>query len=750
MSAAILVLPLLLILGPGSTAEAPEVVLRGRVVDAQTGEPIAKALVAIRDREVEVTTDASGRFEIAGLPAGELELLVTTVGYGLVRRPLRLSEAVTEIEVRLGQEALKRSEEVTVEATPFDSGDRAAPLEHLLSGVELRNLASVLTDDPLRSVQSLPGVAAPDDFNATFATRGSGFRSVGFYVDGVLMTAPFHTIRDVNDSFSLTVLNGDVVDSLAFVSGAAPARYGDRTGAVLAARTREGSRDGFFGRASLGATGLQATIEGPLGHARKTSWLLSSRKSYLDYVLSRIHEGSIVLGFYDVAAKVAHHPSASQSLSFTVLHGRSRWRSTDTAFRNDSLHVADAHTDLGLLQWRLTPSARGWLEAVAFATRETGSNRNRDGVERFHSTGGQWGLRAEGVWAAGPHRIEGGGLFRGLTEDAVSRNYDARAGLYRKTADYDAAATQSGGYLQDSWTPLGPWLSLTLGGRFDHFSETGEDQALPRGAVSLTVASRTRLLAAFGRYSQFPGFDALHGEHGNPALDAERSRHWNLAVEQQIGDKLRLRAEAYTQREEDLIFTREADWRIKGGAILGPRSTAGFGNALTGRSRGIELLVQRRSANGLSGWLAYSLSHAQRTETATGLTFDSDFDQRHTFTAYGSWRITQTLNLSTKYRYGSGFPVAGFYQDSPRGPVLSSERNLYRPEAYSRLDVRSNKTWVFSRWKLTLYGEVVNLLNRTHTRYTGLDEFDPRTRRVFFESDTLLPILPTVGVTVDF
>jgi hypothetical protein len=117
--------------------------------------------------------------------------------------------------------------------------------------VELRNLASVLVDDPLRSVQSLPGVAAPDDFNATFATRGSGFRSVGVHIDGVVMSAPFHTIRDVNGSFSLTVLNGDIVESLVFVSGAAPARYGDRTGAVLAVRTREGSTERFFGRGMI-------------------------------------------------------------------------------------------------------------------------------------------------------------------------------------------------------------------------------------------------------------------------------------------------------------------------------------------------------------------------------------------------------------------------------------------------------------------------------------------------------------------
>jgi outer membrane cobalamin receptor len=747
MSAATLVLPVLLAIG----AQAAGLLLRGRVVDAQTGEPIAKALVAVRDHDLEATTDAAGRFEITGLPAGEIELLVTTVGYGLVRRPLRLSEAETEVEVRLGQEALKRSEEVTVEAAPFEGGDRAAPLEHLLSGVELRNLASVLVDDPLRSVQSLPGVAAPDDFNATFATRGSGFRSVGVHIDGVLMSAPFHTIRDVNDSFSLTVLNGDIVESLVFVSGAAPARYGDRTGAVLAVRTREGSTERFFGRASLGATGLQATVEGPLGRARKTSWLLSARKSYLDYVLSRLHDqGGIVLGFYDLTAKLAHHPSSSQSLSFTLLHGHSRWRSTDTVFASDDLHLADANTDLGLLQWRLTPSARGWLEAAAFASRETGRNRTYDDADRFRATGGQRGLRAEGLWAAGSHRVEGGGLFRHLAEDAVSRNYDRRAGSYRVSADYDAAAAQWGGFVQDTWSPLGPRLALTAGARFDRFTETGEDHLLPRGAASFALAGRTRLIAAFGRYAQFPSFEALHGEHGNASLDAERSRHWSLAVEQLFGDKLRLRAEAYAQREEDLIFTREMEWRIEGGRILSPSASAPLGNALRGRSRGIELLVQRRSANGLSGWLAYSLSHSQRTETATGQTFDSDFDQRHTFTAYASWRLRRTLNLSTKYRYGSGFPVAGFYEPSPKGPLLSSGRNLYRPEAYSRLDVRSNKTWVFTRWKLTLYGEVVNLLNRTHTRFTDLDELDSRTRRVFFETDTLLPILPTAGVTVDF
>lgn len=272
-------------------AEDPQapVSLRGRVIDAQTGEPIAKALVSIRSRKVEAVTDAAGRFVLSDVPPGEVEIAVTTVGYGLWRRTVPADRETQELEIRLSQEALRRAEEVAVSAAPFEPLDPAASAGHVLGGTELENLASVLVDDPLRSVQSLPGVATNDDFGATFAARGLGFSNVGFYVDGVLMKAPFHTIRDVNDSFSLTLLNGDVVDSLSLVSSGAPARYGDRTGSVLALRTRDGSHEEFFGRASLGATGLYATLEGPIGAAKKDV-LAGFGSQELSRLRSRAHQ----------------------------------------------------------------------------------------------------------------------------------------------------------------------------------------------------------------------------------------------------------------------------------------------------------------------------------------------------------------------------------------------------------------------------------------------------------------------------
>src|SRR3954470_24887662 len=101
------------------------VAVSGRVVDAQTGEAIAKATVAVPQLRIEVSTDAAGRFRLDGLPAGDLELVVTTIGYGATRKTVRPDERKADVEIRVGQEALKQSEEVVVEAPPFDSGDPA-------------------------------------------------------------------------------------------------------------------------------------------------------------------------------------------------------------------------------------------------------------------------------------------------------------------------------------------------------------------------------------------------------------------------------------------------------------------------------------------------------------------------------------------------------------------------------------------------------------------------------------------------
>ena len=235
-------------------AQSPAAPFRGRVLDAATREPIAKALVSVRGRGIETTTNADGEFEIAGLSGGKFEVYVSTVGYGLVKQEIEVSGTASPIDILLGQEAFRRTDSVTVSADVFESPDSKNASEHTLNNTELKNLANVLVDDPLRSVQTLPGVTTGDDFYAQFSVRGAGFRNIGFYIDGVLAKEPFHTVRDVNDSGSLTILNGDLVESLSLYSSGAPARYGDRTAAALNVETQNGNTERTIGRANLAAS----------------------------------------------------------------------------------------------------------------------------------------------------------------------------------------------------------------------------------------------------------------------------------------------------------------------------------------------------------------------------------------------------------------------------------------------------------------------------------------------------------------
>ena len=72
----------------------PVVTLRGRVVDFQTTEPIAKVLVAIRDQQLQAITDENGQFEMRNVLPGRVDLYVSTVGYGLLKQSVELQAGV--------------------------------------------------------------------------------------------------------------------------------------------------------------------------------------------------------------------------------------------------------------------------------------------------------------------------------------------------------------------------------------------------------------------------------------------------------------------------------------------------------------------------------------------------------------------------------------------------------------------------------------------------------------------------------
>ncbi len=87
-------------------------------------------------------------------------------------------------------------------------------------------------------------------------------------------------------------------------------------------------------------------------------------------------------------------------------------------------------------------------------------------------------------------------------------------------------------------------------------------------------------------------------------------------------------------------------------------------NTLTGDTNGAEIVLERRAVSGLNGWLSYAWNDTQLEDPARGdpSNFPSDYDQRHTVNAYVAYRWGGRTSLSARMRYGSNFPIAGYYR----------------------------------------------------------------------------------------
>ena len=91
--------------------------VRGVVVDAQTRQPIAGAVVTVEGTAIRALTDASGRFRLAGVPAGTRTVRVTLMGLATAAQTVEVgAEPLPELRFELGVQAMELQEVVVAGA----------------------------------------------------------------------------------------------------------------------------------------------------------------------------------------------------------------------------------------------------------------------------------------------------------------------------------------------------------------------------------------------------------------------------------------------------------------------------------------------------------------------------------------------------------------------------------------------------------------------------------------------------------
>jgi hypothetical protein len=577
---------------------------------------------------------------------------------------------------------------------------------------------------------------------------------LAFSLDGIDSRLLFHTVRGVEDTGSLALVNSDILESAAIVAGARPQRLQARLGAAVDFATRDGAADRLRVRGLVSATAASTVWEGPLGPS--ATWLVAARQSYLDWVLRKVDpESTGTFGFTDLQAKLSWKPTPRHSVQALFVGGRSLLHESEEG--PNSLDTGSNHTAGASLRWRFAASDRVTVSQQVYAVQAGYTNRTPSDSVRQSGSDHDLVWRGGLEWAHARGRFEAGGQAQHIEASRRSTQFTQLGAI--DSLDLGGRTTDAAAWLHTSWT-LAPGLVLSPGARVDRWGMLAAAAVSPWLNAEWQVASNLLWRGGVSMSHQSPLVEQADVTSGGATLRPERAHGWDIGVERTFADVWRTSVNVFSRREHDLLRLVDGEPRVVQGTIARPPVTvtpAGqivrqphWENAMTGRASGVGIVIERRTTNGLSGWLAYSRDRITIHDETRGETFPGDFDQRHTFSVYGIYRWSAQTAVSARWRLGSNFPMPGYYREVSDGVVVLSEsRNQLRLPRYSRLDVRADRAFTLRGSRLTLFVEILNLANHSNVG-PGDPDISVVTGRVRGLFEELFPLLPSAGLIVEF
>lgn len=610
---------------------------------------------------------------------------------------------------------------------------------------ELQDLRGILADDPIRGAQALPGVAAADDFRSEFSMRGSPFRQIGVVVDGVATPWLLHSANGRGDSASTAMFSSDVIAEASLQAGAFPRRDGNRLGAQLGVVLREGSRvtNGF--RAAISGTGASFLADGPIGGSHRGSWLVNARQSYRDWPIRRPSDQT-VFGFHDVLAKAVYDVRPRQQISMTLLSGDSALDRMDAA--PATLGEGANRTTVLTVAWRSAPVAGMVISQRAYVVAHRFLDKDQDGRPADRGQDGELAYRVDATRTMFGGILETGAQTARLSASRYASPATTDQPLPLTTGRFDGAAWLHSGHVNVTWHPASQ-LTLAHGFRVSD-STLVHHRALDDWIIGeWSLQPGWTLNAAAGLSHQFPEFQQVFGSAGAPGLRPERATHLDLGLERRVARSVRWKMTFYERQERDVLREPDRQPRLVDDVLIEPSAASRYDNALTGASRGVELLLERRAAVGVSGWVAYSYGKTRFEDRQRKETFWGDFDQRHSVNIFAVYRRSESTSLGATFRGGSNFPVPGYLRSKDGGLVAGALRNDVRLAQYARLDLRANRVFTNHGHRLTVFVEVLNVLNRTNLG-AGTGRINSSTGAATGFTRPLFPRIPSAGLIVAF
>ncbi|MBU2881610.1 hypothetical protein KO525_17290 [Psychrosphaera sp. B3R10] len=630
-------------------------------------------------------------------------------------------------------------------------------------------------NDPIRAVESLPGVVLANGFAP--AVRGSSPFDMYYQSDDVPIGNVFH-----NDSVS--TFHPNLIKSFELKTGAWESDFADAIGGVIDTKLRE-----------PGMTDFTATVD--LSFLR-TGILVESRLSdksafYFAYRQSLIH--LYIENFLD-----------DEDFQFTQAP-------INNDYQFKYLYNVDGNN-------KLVVQATGSNDEVGilFADESKEVKQNPDlvggiGVEQFyHNQSVIWTNYSDyGETKFIVNRLERNGdlaIGQIVNLDAVTIDYLAKVinnqsveygeltiggELRSQSVDYSVSGKLQPcnpefevcppSYYADSvlevakidvnfvnlfadydWDIAEDWV-LKLGAAASTNDYTNETFVEPRLAVRYQLNNDYRMKLAYGEHHQwFREYKYLSQTFGSPDLKLAKAKHYVFGIEHEGESDWAWSLETYYKKMDDLIVSNP-QYQVN---EYGDPTEGGDGNNYVnegqGDAYGIEFLLNKAISAKWYGWLSVAYSKTERNNNITNESFRYVYDLPWIVNMVGNYEINNEWQLGLRWRFQSGSlytPINGatpvYPLDENGQPDESQEPIFYDPnegdfnserlEAFHRLDIRLDyETKMFGN-DTNIYFEVLNLYGQKSL--SGYDYNEDYTEREPEYQFPEIPI-PSFGIQMVF
>lgn len=778
--------------------------ISGFIEDAENGEKLIAASVMDRRSGKGVETNEYGFFSIT-VPAGSVRLSVYYLGYEPIEQEVLLE---SNQQLRFALKTSLTLPLVEIFATDSTNNNLKSGLTtNTFSAADIEQLPSLGGEpDLIRAAHLLPGIQTGADGIGGIHVRGGNPEHNLVLIDGV----PVYNVVHAAGLFS--VFNTDAIRSAQLLKGGFPARYGGRLSSVLDIHTKEGNLKQLSGQVEAGLLTLRASLEGPIVKD-KSSFFVSARHSFLNWYLNPLsaaekakqgETGETGYRFYDINAKLNYAFSDKDKVYLSFYRGSDYFRNEGA--RSDDIHIYRNYNEDTLnyrfdqwygetLRWGNTVAAFRWnhlfsdklfanttltysrlwtdiyygtVDSVVFLNH--GNTIIKDFEHgRYLSSIEDVGARIDFDYLWTPsHTLRFGA-------NATQHRFNPGALAYDESTEHlrddetlqgndPIASREYVAYAESNLTPGTRWsINVGLHAALLELKDTNYFSLQPRFSAYWRATERLGFRATAGQMTQF-----LHLlSNSNIGLPTDLwvpatskippQRAWQASAGIDYTFKgFELGVEGYYKKMTDLLSFSEGAFFLNSW-----ENNVTTGN---GRAYGVEFLL-RKPAGNTTGWIAYTLSWADRQyeRINLGARYPFRYDRRHDFKIVLQHKFNKWISLNANWLLSSGsaysFPVSEYLYTLPNGTPITvtnyGSKNIFRMPLYHRLDASARLTFQTKKLFHDINVGVYNAYNRKNplyydfrTNFVTVGEELKETKKVV--QVWLLPILPSVSYAIRF